>query len=220
MPVPAGDQRFSFAPSSLQPAAPCTISIATSRVVDRGARRRVAVRTRSPAASRRGYGSANGRAQASQRTCGGEVACRSGYASSKLSVVSGVSDSVSASARGGRSRRHALMRNASLFTTPRMKSLHAIAAWRRVARDAANGRAVVVLHASANRVRHQVLRERANERRRTLEQRALQLGRDSRPACRRRAAPRVSSGAPFSRMRHWPVTSKLSSARPIGSMYW
>src|SRR3954453_7128158 len=32
VPVAAGDQRFIFAPSSLQPAAPCTISIATRRV--------------------------------------------------------------------------------------------------------------------------------------------------------------------------------------------
>ena len=30
-------------------------------------------------------------------------------------------------------------------------------------------------------------------------------------------SPWVSKGAPFSRIRHLPVTSKLSSARPIGS---
>src|SRR5262249_62143191 len=32
--------------------------------------------------------------------------------------------------------------------------------------------------------------------------------------------PRVSSSIAFSRYRHLPVTSKLSIARPIGSMYW
>ena len=31
-------------------------------------------------------------------------------------------------------------------------------------------------------------------------------------------SPRVSRGTPFSRMRHFPMTSKLSRASPSGSM--
>ena len=31
-------------------------------------------------------------------------------------------------------------------------------------------------------------------------------------------SPRVSKGMPFSLMRHFPVTSKLSRANPMGSM--
>ena len=63
---------------------------------------------------------------------------------------------------------------------------------------------IVVLDAAAERVRHQVLRERADERRRALDQRALRAPRGSRSACRRRAGRACRPASRSRAIRHWP----------------
>ena len=79
----------------------------------------------------------------------------------------------------------------------------------------------VVFDPAAQGVRHHLLGEHADELRRIAQKRLPQPGRAHRPAGRRTASTDASIGVPPSPpclVRHFPSASKLSSAKPIGSM--
>ena len=92
---------------------------------------------------------------------------------------------------------------------------------RRIPHDRADHRHVGVFDAAAQRVRHHLLGDHADKLRRIAQQRLPQSGRARRPAGHRTASTDASIGVPPSPpclVRHLPSASKLSSAKPIGSM--
>src|SRR5688572_403894 len=187
-PVAAGDHMFIVAPSSLHPAAPCTISIATSRV--RSGARRLA-RPTGTIASR------NGNANVAPRLCT-NARRGSGFPVRKcMDLILPSSLGLPAARRTLRvlnlwdfARRALLIlirRGGGHRHAPRSERVarhdaeheirELVAARLRVAHDAADRRPVVVLHAPAEAVGHEVRGERAEDWLRPLEQHLLQLRR-------------------------------------------
>src|SRR5881227_3966303 len=108
-----------------------------------------------------------------ERMCGAEAACRSGCASSMLSLCSRKTSELSIGRGGGSGDARHTERVALHDTVDEIS--HAKTICFRITRDFPDRRLVEVLHPTTDGVGHQVLRERANEWRRALEQRALQL---------------------------------------------
>ena len=110
------------------------------------------------------------------------------------------------------------IRNASDSTMPCHEGADPIILRFGIADDLAHRRHVERLDAAAQRVRHQAAREAQEHDVLVAQQRVAQTVRALDRRCRRTAARRCRPVMPPSRMRHLPVASKFSSARPSGSI--
>src|SRR5262245_5454628 len=73
-------------------------------------------------------------------------------------------------------RRHSLHPERITLHNANNEIRHLVTVRLRIGSDATNGRLVVILHTPTERVRHEIFCKGPNERRRTLEERLLQLG--------------------------------------------